>query len=254
MIHNYPILEFDPTQEAIIEPAPYPNAPDLPEHAVACFFHEVLDELLQSGQLRIVHHLSSGMGRHPVYEMMVDDKPIAVFHPGIGAPLAAAFLEEMIAHGCRKFIACGGCGVLDKNIECGNLVVVNSAVRDEGTSYHYLPPGREVTPSISATESLKSTLDSLNLPYILAKTWTTDAFYRETKKRILQRASEGCKTVEMEAAAFFAVAQFRNVELGQLLYGGDDVSGEVWDSRSWRRDISHRQKVFLLAAQACANL
>ena len=254
MTDNYPILEFDPIREAFIEPAPYPNAPDLPERAVACFFQEVLDNLLQSGELRVVHNLSSAMGLHPVYEMMVDGKPIAIFHPGLGAPLAAAFLEEMIAHGSRKFIVCGGCGVLDKNIEWGNLVVVTSAVRDEGTSYHYLPPGREVTPSISATESLKSTLDGLNLPYILAKTWTTDAFYRETKKRVLQRASEGCKTVEMEAAAFFAVAQFRKVELGQLLYGGDDLSGEVWDSRSWDRDASHRQKVFLLAAQACANL
>ena len=52
--------------------------------------------------------------------------------------------------------------------------------------------------------------------YIKAKTWTTDAFYRETKDKVALRKSEGCVTVEMEAAAFFAVSRFRNVQLGQI--------------------------------------
>ena len=58
--------------------------------------------------------------------------------------LAAGLLEEMIAWGCRKFIACGGCGVLAQEIAVGHLILVTSAVRDEGVSYHYLPPAREV--------------------------------------------------------------------------------------------------------------
>jgi len=71
---------------------------------------------------------------------------------------------------------------------------------------------------------------------------------------VRRRREEGCLCVEMEAAAFFAVAQFRNVTLGQLLYGGDDVGGEVWDGRDWTKHLSGREKLFWLAAEACSRL
>lgn len=252
--HSYPILEFDPIRESMIEPEPHPDAPELPERAVGCFFHEVLADLVECGELRAVHHLRSEMGKHPVYEMTAVGKRIAIFHPGLGAPFAAAFIEEMIAHGCRKFVVCGGCGVLDGGIACGHLVVPISAVRDEGTSYHYVPPGQEVAPSPQALAAIRETLDRYSCPYVLGKTWTTDAIFRETRPRIARRAAEGCLTVEMEAAAIFAVAQFRGVALGQILYGGDDLSGEVWDPRQWNRDGSARQKLFRLAVEACAGM
>ncbi|MDX9745885.1 MAG: hypothetical protein RBU31_05045 [Syntrophales bacterium] len=70
------------------------------------------------------------------------DQRLAFFHPGVGAPLAAGLLEKAIAYGCRKFMVCGGCGVLDKHMAVGSLLVVSSAIRDEGVSYHYLPPSR----------------------------------------------------------------------------------------------------------------
>lgn len=254
MENEYPILEFDPSREAMIEPNPYDKLPVLSERAVGCFCQDVLNRLLETDDLQVVHHLVSEMGERPVYEMIVDGMPVSIFQPGVGASFAAASIEEMVAHGCRKFVICGGCGVLEKDIVRGHLVVVTSAVRDEGTSYHYLPPGREVAPSAAAVESIKSVLDEQGLPYILGKTWTTDGFYRETKAKARRRAAEGCKTVEMEAAAMFAVAQFRNVDLGLILYGGDDLSGEVWDSRSWDKDDSCRMNLFRLAAQACARM
>jgi len=68
------------------------------------------------------------------------------------------------------------------------------------------------------------------------------------------RRQEGCLTVEMEAAAFFAVAAFRGVTFGQILYGGDDVSGDTWDSRQWNEHTSVREKLFWLAAEACLEL
>jgi len=104
-------------------------------------------------------------------------------------------------------------------------VVPVSAVRDEGTSYHYLSPAREVEPSPRAVSAIKLVLERHKVPYITGKTWTTDGFFRETPGKVELRRSEGCLTVEMEAAAFFAVARFRGVTLGQVLYGGDDVGG-----------------------------
>ena len=75
------------------------------------------------------------------------------------------------------------------------------------------------------------TLEAHHVPYVPGKTWTTDALYRETRGKVERRVAEGCLTVEMEAAAFFAVAAFRGVTFGQLLYAGDDLSGDAWDQR-----------------------
>ena len=66
--------------------------------------------------------------------------------------------------------------------------------------------------------------------------------------------AEGCLTVEMEAAAFFAVAAFRGVSFGQLLYAGDDLSGDAWDQRDWNDHASGRELLFRLAAEACLRL
>lgn len=250
----YPILEFDPTPTAIIEPSRILKPIAIAEHCVLCFFQDVINDLREDGRLHEIHTLGSEMGPNPVYELTIDGRRLALFHPGVGAPLAAAFLEELIALGCRKFIACGGCGVLDGTIAVGHVVVPVAAVRDEGTSYHYLPPSREVEASQSAIEAIQTTLDRHAVPYLLGKTWTTDGIYRETHARMARRRAEGCLTVEMEAAAFFAVAQFRGTVFGQLLYGGDDLTGEVWDGREWQKDASTREKLFWLAAEACLLL
>ena len=69
-----------------------------------------------------------------------------------------------------------------------------------------------------------------------------------------RRVAEGCLTVEMEAAAFFAVAAFRGVSFGQLLYAGDDLSGEAWDARGWETHASGRELLFRLAAEAVLEL
>ena len=138
--------------------------------------------------------------------MNVENKRITVFHPGIGAPLCAGMMEEVIALGGEKFIACGGAGVLDKSIAVGHIVVPTSAVRDEGTSYHYLPPSREVQVNKKAVEAIEQVLQKHKCRYILAKTWTTDAFFRETVNKVNLRKEEGCLTVEMECSAFCAVA------------------------------------------------
>lgn len=254
MQDEYPILEFDDAPEAILEPKRLIMPIDIPEHAVACFFQDVITKLSQQHKARVIKHLRSEIGSHPIYELDLAGKRLAVFHPGVGAPLAAAMLEEVIALGCMKFIACGGAGVLDGDIAVGHIVVPNTAVRDEGTSYHYLPPGREINANPEAVAAIEKVLKEHHCEYILSKTWTTDAIYRETAAKVQHRKAEGCITVEMEAAAFFAVAQFRGVQFAQLLYGGDDVSSSEWDSRLWDSHTSVREKLFWLAAEACLSL
>lgn len=249
-----PILEFDPAREAFIEPSRLIKPCDVPEHCVICFFKEVIEEVAREQQAKVVVDNRWEDGLHPIYEIAYRDGRLAFFHPGVGGALAAGLLEEAIAYGCRKFIVCGGCGVLEKDIAVGQLIVVASAVRDEGTSYHYLPPGREVLVQAAGVSVLKETLERRGVPYRTGKTWTTDAPYRETPAKIAARKREGCVVVEMETASLLAVAQFRDVMLGQVLYGGDDLSGGEWDHRGWqsRRDV--RRNLFWLAAEACLKL
>lgn len=252
---EYPILEFDEDKNAILNPTINHNKHDeMPEHVVLCFFREVLMQLRMRYPMTVIHQISGESGDNPIYRMMIDDKALALMHPGVGAPLAGAHLEEVIALGGRKFIACGGAGVLSSDIGVGEIVIPESAVRDEGMSYHYLPPSREVRGNQDAIDAIKATLDKHHIPHQVGKTWTTDAIYRETRKRVAARKAEGCLVVEMETAAFFAISQFRDVTFGQLLYGGDDLGGDHWDGRDWMGQTGTREKLFWLAAESVHRL
>jgi len=143
---------------------------------------------------------------------------------------------------------------LKEGLAVGQLILVSGAVRDEGVSYHYLPPAREAIANETGVRALTTILRRHGLPYREGKTWTTDAPYRETPTKIAQRRAEGCLTVEMESAGLMAVAQFRGVTFGQVLYGGDDLSGVAWDNRAWRSQAEVRESLFWLCAEACLLL
>ncbi|MHB1294854.1 MAG: nucleoside phosphorylase [Anaerolineae bacterium] len=251
---DYPILEYDPSPASVIQPHLVVKRVDIPERCVLCFFGDQVARLVAEGRARQVTEQRSEMGVFPVYAFEHGGQELALLQPGIGAPLSAGLLEEIIARGCRKFIVCGGAGVLDREIACGHLLVPTEAVRDEGTSYHYLPPSRRAAAHPAAVAAIEQVLTEAAVPYLRITTWTTDAFYRETPARVAARRAEGCLSVEMEAAALFAVAQFRGVPLGQILYAGDDVSGVDWDPRDWHIRHVTRAGVLELAAEACLRL
>ncbi|HEX6843799.1 MAG TPA: nucleoside phosphorylase [Actinomycetota bacterium] len=249
-----PILEFDPSPTAVIEPNEIIDPIDIPAHVVLCFFQDVIEKVVAEHGGREIDVLVSEIGQNPVWELDYGGERLAVVHPGVGAPLAAGFAEELIARGCKAFVACGGAGVLVPDVALGHVIVPTSAVRDEGTSYHYLPPGRTVEASPAAVEAIVATLERHGVPHVEGRTWTTDALYRETRDKVARRVEEGCLTVEMESAAFFAVAAFRGVTFGQLLYAGDDLSGDAWDQRGWDEHVEGRELLFRLAAEAVLGL
>lgn len=252
--HDFPILEYDHSLHAMITPSPAREGCGLPECAVACFYQHCVDSFVSATNSEVIYDVKSNMGKHPIYQVDAAGKSVALFVPGLGAPFAAAFLEEVIALGCRKLIVIGSCGVLDSNLPKGTLVVPTSAIRDEGTSYHYIPAGREVAPSSRVVAVIENMLKAKGRQCVLGKTWTTDAIYRETAAKVKRRRAEGCLTVEMEASALFAVASFRGVEIGQILSSHDDLSGEVWDPRSGHSPIICEYDLLKLAVEICAML
>lgn len=249
-----PILEFDPSPNAVIDPGHVVARLDhAPEHAVLCLFGEVIERLERDGT-EVLWELRAAHGVHPVYGVEVDGRLIAVFHPGVGAPLAGAFFEEAIEAGCRKFVGIGMAGGLVPAVTIGHVTVPTSAVRDEGTSYHYMPASREVQPSEGVVTTLEAVLARHDVPFVSGKTWTTDAPYRETRVKVERRVAEGCITVEMEASALFAIARFRDVPLGMMFMTSDNLSGDDWDGSGFGEHLDTRELLLRVACEAVLEL
>ncbi len=147
---------------------------------------------------------------------------------GVGSPAAAVMLEELIAFGVKRFVSVGTAGSLRIDLPPGSLVVCDSALRDEGTSYHYLPGGAPVYPAEVLTRRLAEALASRGLAFRKGKSWTTDAIYRETPEEVLKFGAEGALVVEMEAAALFAVARFRGVQIAACFSVSDTLAELQW--------------------------
>jgi len=251
---EYPILEFDPAEHAVIEPHMVRERLDVPVLAVPCFFSDVIQRVCVDAGAKLLTQLVSSYGIHPVFEIEWEGHTIAVYHPGVGSPLAAMFLEEIIETGCRIFVAVGGAGGLVPDLTVGHVVVPTSAIRDEGTSYHYLPGSREVGPSPRVVAAIEKVLQDHRVPFVTGKVWTTDAPYRETRSKVERRVEEGCLAVDMEAAALFAVARFRSAEFGHILAAADDLSQDQWDDRGFIPDTSVRERLFWLAVETAASI
>lgn len=247
---DFPLLEFDPDPEAVIEPGAWHPKGGVPERAVYCFFPEVVEEIGKRG--RVAVGFRSEIGKHLVYEIEHHGVPLAVMHAGIGAPASVFLFEDLIARGCTTLVACGGAGAL-VDLALGHPIVVKAAVRDEGTSFHYLPPAREIEADPAGIDVMRRVLEDRELPYEVGKTWSTDAPYRETRAKVMARRDEGCLTVEMEASALIAVARFRAVRFAQVIYAGDSLAAEVYDHRGWDKHLSIRENLFWIAADAAAT-
>jgi uridine phosphorylase len=248
-----PLAEFDPDVAAVVEPGEAVRG-EVPAAVVICFFPDAIERLVADAGGRPIARLGSEMGWHPVYEVQAEGQSVGIALGGVGAPLAAGWLEELIAFGGRRFIGAGGAGSLVPGLALGHVIVPTAAVRDEGTSFHYAPPSRTIAPTDDALAAVLATLRRRSIPFQLGTTWTTDAFYRETRGKVAARVAEGCITAEMEAAALFAVARFRGVALAQMLYAGDDLSGDAWDSRGWQAHATGRDLLLRLAVEAVVGI
>ena len=147
---------------------------------------------------------------------------------GFGAPTAVMTLEELIAFGITKFINLGSAGSIQKNIDVGDIVICERAIRDEGTSHHYLPDEKYAYASNELTADLIEAIERKNIPYIKGTSWTTDAVYRETISELQQYRDENVITVEMEASALFAVGTFRGVSVSSVFSISDILSEDGW--------------------------
>lgn len=199
-----------------------------PEVVISVFSQKFNDLLLNTVEVNQIGEMTGGR-KIPIYKFIYGGKEIGFYHTLLGGSASGALLEEVIAKGGKKILFFGSCGSLDKGITAGHLIIPVEAYRDEGTSYHYAPASDYI--KICSAEKLSQIFNLLKVPYVKAKTWTTDSFYRETQKNAEARKNDGCKVVEMECASIMAVGQFRGVDVYQFLYAADCLDESVWNKR-----------------------
>jgi uridine phosphorylase len=155
---------------------------------------------------------------------------------GIGAPAAIAMLEELVAFGARSFISIGTAGSLVRTILPGDIILCSGALRDEGTSYHYVPGGGVALPDESMTDALRGAFEADRVPYETGISWTTDAIYRETLPELESFVKRGAVVVEMEASALFTVARYREVPMAACFTVSDSLTETAWQPEFLSRD------------------
>lgn len=164
-----------------------------------------------------------------LHETRRTKNPIAILtNFGGGAPIVAELAEELVVMGLRKLILMTWGGTLQPDLEPGDIVVCNRAIRDDGTSYHYLPPGKYVDADAALVEKIASAVQSRGGETSTGVTWTTDAPYRETRAEVEQYQSEGVKVVEMESSGLFTIGQVRGVQTASVVVVMDNLASFEW--------------------------
>ena len=149
---------------------------------------------------------------------------------GIGAPAATGALEELAALGTTAVVSVGTAGSLQRDLKPGDMVLCDAAIRDEGVSHHYLPPGRLATAPAGLTATLGTAMTRAGLEFRAGTSWTIDTPYRETIDEVRHYQAEGVLCVEMEAAGLFAVAEVRGLSLASAFVISDSLAELVWST------------------------
>lgn len=177
----------------------------------------------------LIYEFKSASSISPVY--LYDNKVLIALSP-LGGPASANLMEELIYVGIKYFIGVGSCGaIVNLDIDLDQYFVPIKAIRDEGTSYHYVPATRFIETDKLLCKHITDTLKENHEKHICGTVWSTDAIYRETPSRIQARVADGALGVEMETASLCAVAQAKGVHFASLLYYSDYNNGKLWQTR-----------------------
>ena len=143
-----------------------------------------------------------------LFDLDVEGAPVGVIGCAVGASFAVLVAEQLFASGCRLLVSVTSAGRLVAAGQPPYFVLIDRALRDEGTSYHYLPAAPYARIDAGLLELIRSGLPE-SLPLIQGGAWTTDAPFRETEAALAFARTEGLLAVEMEAAALYAFAEAR---------------------------------------------
>lgn len=230
---------FDSTSEEIIKVTRGENAVKV-DACILTFSHNIRQYVVDNFDCRLIGNLYSANGASPMYAFDYKGHTFAFYMSFIGAPACVADMEDTLSLiDTDKYIVFGGAGCLNKEIARGKVMVPTEAYRDEGTSYHYAPAADYIT--IKNSERVAAFMEESGLPYVLGRTWTTDAFHRETRNKFSRHKDDGCISVEMECAAVQAMCDFRGLNPYFFFTAGDLLDAPKWETRMNEGQIKRTQ-------------
>ena len=230
---------FDDRSPAKINPQRNERAPKV-EAAILTFSNVIERYVVENHACEKIGELRMAHGSTCVYRFDHGGKKYGFCRTWVGAPACAGTVEEIREIlNTDKIILFGGAGCLDKKIARGKVMVPTEAYRDEGTSYHYAPASDYIR--IKNADVVEAFMKQNGIPYVLGKTWTTDAFYRETVNNFEKHKADGCISVEMESAAVQAVCDFRDLQVYIFFTGGDLLDAPEWTQRAEQGQIKNSQ-------------
>jgi uridine phosphorylase len=215
------------------------------KEAVVCFNVAIYKRLLEAFDL-------ADADRAPSFPNGPEgrcDRRMAVYRSSFGAPAAAILFELLIASGIERLLVVGEAGSIDPKCRIGDIFIPTWGIREEGTSYHYIPPDTDVRPSRELIELLKEYFK--DLPVSTGGVWSIDAVFRETADKVRDYAGRGASAVDMECTALMAVAMYRKVDFAAVLVITDELFGEKWKKGFLSLKVRKSRK---LVAQRIGNL
>ncbi len=165
---------------------------------------DLVDYLRLSGQAR--SHPAWACYHTTLDVFHLDGQEIGIIGRAVGASFAVLIAEELFVSGCKLLISVTSAGQITALAEPPYVVLITRALRDEGTSYHYLAPAPYSMLAPGLQEQLLVGWDQARVPLSVGTSWTTDAPFRETEAMIARCRAAGIATVEMEASALYALA------------------------------------------------
>ena len=221
----------------------------LPEVGIGVFSRHLFNDIVQKFESMEVGYLKCANFERNVYIIRYNNTLLTFFMAGVGGPLLAGDIEELHAQGVKKFIIFGNCGVLDKNIEDCSIIIPTKGYREEGVSYHYVDASETIDMNPKYVDDFIDILNEYNFSYTKGYTWTTDAFYRETREKINYFKEKNVLCVEMEGTTIAAVCKYLDVDYFTFYYAGDNLDSTIWDKRSLDglEKIDKKKEVALLA-------
>lgn len=145
-----------------------------------------------------------------LYSFQIDNEIIGIIPCVVGSPYAVLVAEQLFVSGCSLLLSITSAGIIKEKTSPKTFALITNAVRDEGTSYHYLSPDEPAVLNAGLLRVLQSNTLNSECPFFEGSSWTTDAPYRETQHAIDHMKQMGIDCVEMEASALYALSAVKN--------------------------------------------
>jgi uridine phosphorylase len=196
----------------------------IPEICILEFDGDLTDALIARGEARPFREWPCFHTTMWLWES--GDLSCGIVPRTIGGPFAVLVAEQFFVCGARVVVGITSAGRVSDRTPVPGIIVADSALRDEGTSTHYLPPSRSVESDRRLADALEKSLTAESMPLVRGTVWTTDAPYRETAEQLQRYSREGILAVEMQAASLFAFGLRQGFPVGLVAHvtNGSDES------------------------------